>query len=388
MIRLLTAGESHGPAVTTILEGIPAGLRLTPDDINHDLTRRQKGFGSGARMKIEKDQVQILGGVMGGATIGSPISLHINNLDHVKWRNKAVSPLTTPRPGHADLTGAIKYGYKDLRYSLERASARETTARVAAAAICRKLLIEFGIKIGSYVTDIGSVQAQLEGVPIEKRISLSEQSDVRCPDPKASEEMRKHIRVIMQDKDTLGGVFEVVALGVPPGLGSYVHWDRRIEALLAKAILSIHAIKGVEIGPAFDNAHKRGTNVHDEIILEGDTITRNTNRAGGTEGGVTTGQPLVLRAAMKPLSTTLNPLQTVDLATGKPSPTTYERSDFCAVPRAAVVGEEMVAIVLADELLRKIGGDSLEEMHPRFSALRRASLNDIVMDNEPTIFWS
>ncbi|MBS60116.1 MAG: chorismate synthase [Anaerolineaceae bacterium] len=387
MIRLLTAGESHGPAVTTILEGIPAGLRLAPDDINHDLARRQKGFGSGGRMKIEKDQVQILSGVMSGITVGSPISLQINNLDHVKWKDKAVPALTTPRPGHADLTGAIKYGYNDLRYSLERASARETTARVAAASVCRKLLNEFGIKIGSYVTEIGSIKAQVDDIPIEQRISLSEQSDVRCPDDKASEDMRQHIRKIMQDKDTLGGVFEVVALGVPPGLGSYVHWDRKIEAILAKAILSIHAIKGVEIGPAFDNSRKRGTEVHDEIILEGDSITRNTNRAGGTEGGVTTGQPLVLRAAMKPISTTLNPLQTVDLATGKPGPTTYERSDFCAVPRAAVVGEAMVAFVLADELLRKIGGDSLNEMHPRFNALPQASLNDITINNEPTIFW-
>ena len=387
MIRLLTAGESHGPAVTAILEGIPAGLRLTPDDINHELARRQKGFGSGGRMKIEKDQVQILGGVMSGITIGSPISLQINNLDHVKWKDKAVPALTTPRPGHADLTGAIKYGYSDLRYSLERASARETTARVAAAAICRKLLNEFGIKIGSYVTQIGSIKAQVDDIPIEQRISLSEQSDVRCPDEETSEKMRKHIRQIMQDKDTLGGVFEVVALNVPPGLGSYVHWDRKIEAILAKAMLSIHAIKGVEIGPAFDNSRKRGTEVHDEIILEGDSITRNTNRAGGTEGGVTTGQPLVLRAAMKPISTTLNPLQTVDLATGKPGPTTYERSDFCAVPRAAVVGEAMVAFVLSDELLRKIGGDSLDEMHPRFNTLPQASLNDITIDDEPTIFW-
>ena len=387
MIRLLTAGESHGPAVTAILEGIPAGLRLAPDDINHQLARRQKGFGSGGRMKIEKDQVQILGGVMSGITVGSPISLQIQNLDHVKWKDKAVPALTTPRPGHADLTGAIKYGYSDLRYSLERASARETTARVAAAAICRKLLGEFGIKIGSYVTEIVSIQAQVEDIPIEQRISLSEESDVRCPDHKVSEKMRQHIRQIMQDKDTLGGVFEVVALNVPPGLGSYVHWDRKIEAILAKAMLSIHAIKGVEIGPAFDNSRKRGTEVHDEIILEGDSITRNTNRAGGTEGGVTTGQPLVLRAAMKPISTTLNPLQTVDLATGKPGPTTYERSDFCAVPRAAVVGEAMVAFVLADELLRKIGGDSLDEMHPRFNTLPRASLNDITIDDEPTIFW-
>ena len=387
MIRLLTAGESHGPAVTAILEGIPAGLRLTPDDINHELARRQKGFGSGGRMKIEKDQVQILGGVMSGITIGSPISLQINNLDHVKWKDKAVPALTTPRPGHADLTGAIKYGYSDLRYSLERASARETTARVAAAAICRKLLNEFGIKIGSYVTQIGSIKAQVDDIPIEQRISLSEQSDVRCPDEETSEKMRKHIRQIMQDKDTLGGVFEVVALNVPPGLGSYVHWDRKIEAILAKAMLSIHAIKGVEIGTAFDNSRKRGTEVHDEIILEGDSITRNTNRAGGTEGGVTTGQPLVLRAAMKPISTTLNPLQTVDLATGKPGPTTYERSDFCAVPRAAVVGEAMVAFVLSDELLRKIGWDSLDEMHPRFNTLPQASLNDITIDDEPTIFW-
>ena len=387
MIRLLTAGESHGPAVTAILEGIPAGLRLAPDDINYELARRQKGFGSGGRMKIEKDQVQILGGVMSGITIGSPISLQINNLDHVKWKDKAVPALTTPRPGHADLTGAIKYGYSDLRYSLERASARETTARVAAAAICRKLLNEFGIKIGSYVTQIGSIKAQVDDIPIEQRISLSEQSDVRCPDEETSEKMRKHIRQIMQDKDTLGGVFEVVALNVPPGLGSYVHWDRKIEAILAKAMLSIHAIKGVEIGTAFDNSRKRGTEVHDEIILEGDSITRNTNRAGGTEGGVTTGQPLVLRAAMKPISTTLNPLQTVDLATGKPGPTTYERSDFCAVPRAAVVGEAMVAFVLSDELLRKIGGDSLDEMHPRFNTLPQASLNDITIDDEPTIFW-
>ena len=387
MIRLLTAGESHGPAVTAILEGIPAGLRLAPDNINYELARRQKGFGSGGRMKIEKDQVQILGGVMSGITIGSPISLQINNLDHVKWKDKAVPALTTPRPGHADLTGAIKYGYSDLRYSLERASARETTARVAAAAICRKLLNEFGIKIGSYVTQIGSIKAQVDDIPIEQRISLSEQSDVRCPDEETSEKMRKHIRQIMQDKDTLGGVFEVVALNVPPGLGSYVHWDRKIEAILAKAMLSIHAIKGVEIGTAFDNSRKRGTEVHDEIILEGDSITRNTNRAGGTEGGVTTGQPLVLRAAMKPISTTLNPLQTVDLATGKPGPTTYERSDFCAVPRAAVVGEAMVAFVLSDELLRKIGGDSLDEMHPRFNTLPQASLNDITIDDEPTIFW-
>ncbi len=387
MLRFLTAGESHGPAVTAILEGMPAGLPLSAADIDRDLARRQKGFGSGGRMKIEKDRVQILGGVMHAQTIGAPICLQVSNLDHVKWQGKAVTPLTTPRPGHADLTGAIKYGYRDLRYSLERASARETTARVAAAAVCRKLLAEFGVTVGSYVTDIGSVAADLAAIPIEERSARAEESDVRCPHPKAAADMRAHIRETMEAKDTLGGVFEVVALGVPPGLGSHVHWDRKIEGRLAQAMLSIHAIKGAEVGPAFENARRAGTEVHDEIILEGERVTRRTNRAGGTEGGVTTGQPLLVRAAMKPLSTTLNPLQTVDLASGNPSPTTYERSDFCAVPRAAVVGEAMVAFVLADELLRKLGGDSLVEIKPRFEELRTATLDDLPMDAQEQIFW-
>lgn len=387
MLRFLTAGESHGAAVTAILEGMPAGLPLSEEDIDRDLARRQRGFGSGGRMKIEKDRVQILGGVMQAETIGAPISLQIINLDHVKWQGKAVPPLTTPRPGHADLTGAIKYNYRDLRYSLERASARETTARVAAAAICRKLLSEFGITVGSYVTEIGSVQADVAAIPIEERAARAEESDVRCPHPEAAELMRNHIRETMEAKDTLGGVFEVVALGVPPGLGSYVHWDRKIEGRLAQALLSIHAIKGAEVGRAFENARRPGTGVHDEIFIEGERVTRRTNRAGGTEGGITTGQPLRLRAAMKPISTTLNPLQTVDLATGEPSPTKYERSDFCAVPRAAVVGEAMVAFVLADELLRKLGGDSLTEMKPRFNDLRLATLDNLRMDAHEHIFW-
>ena len=387
MLRFLTAGESHGAAVTAILEGVPAGLPLSAEDIDRDLARRQRGFGSGGRMKIEKDRVQILGGVMHRETIGAPVCLQVINLDHVKWQNKAVPPLTTPRPGHADLTGAIKYGYRDLRYSLERASARETTARVAAAAVCRKLLAEFGITVGSYVTEIGGVAADLAAIPIEERAARAEESDVRCPHPGAAEAMRIHIRETMEAKDTLGGVFEVVALGVPPGLGSYVHWDRKIEGRLAQALLSIHAIKGAEVGPAFENARRPGTGVHDEIFLEGERVTRRTNRAGGTEGGITTGQPLILRAAMKPLSTTLNPLQTVDLATGEPAPTKYERSDFCAVPRAAVVGEAMVAFVLAEELLRKLGGDSLLEMKPRFEALRLATLDNLRMDAHEHVFW-
>ena len=387
MLRFLTAGESHGPAVSAILEGMPAGLPLGAEDIDHDLARRQKGFGSGGRMKIEKDRVEILGGVMHGHTIGAPICLQVSNLDHVKWQGKAVPPLTTPRPGHADLTGAVKYGYRDLRYSLERASARETTARVAAAAICRKLLAEFGISVSSYVTEIGSVSADLSEIPVEQRAARADESDVRCPHPQAAEAMLEHIHEAIEAKDTLGGVFAVVALGVPPGLGSHVHWDRKIEGRLAQALLSIHAIKGAEVGPAFENARKPGTEVHDEIFLEGEQVTRRTNRAGGTEGGVTTGQPLLLRAAMKPLSTTLNPLQTVDLARGEPAPTTYERSDFCAVPRAAVVGEAMVAYVLADELLRKLGGDSLAEMKPRFASLRAATLDDLPMEAQEHVFW-
>ena len=387
MLRFLTAGESHGPAVTAILEGMPAGLPLGEEDIDRDLARRQKGFGSGGRMKIEKDRVQILGGVMHGHTIGAPICLQVSNRDHVKWQGKAVPPLTTPRPGHADLTGAIKYGYRDLRFSLERASARETTARVAAAAVCRKLLTEFGVSVDSYVTEIGSVTADLSDVSIEERAARADECDVRCPHPEVAEAMRAHIRETMEAKDTLGGVFEVVALGVPPGLGSHVHWDRKIEGRLAQALLSIHAIKGVEVGPAFENARKPGTEVHDEIFLEGEQVTRRTNRAGGTEGGVTTGQPLLLRAAMKPLSTTLNPLQTVDLANGETAPTTYERSDFCAVPRAAIVGEAMVAFVLADELLRKLGGDSLTEIKPRFEALRAATLDDLPMEAQEHVFW-
>lgn len=388
MIRLLTAGESHGPAVTAILEGIPAGLPLTQEDIDHDLVRRQKGFGSGGRMKIEKDRVQILGGVMRDQTIGAPISLHVTNLDHIKWNNRAIKPMTSPRPGHADMVGAIKYGYRDLRYSLERASARETTARVAAAAICRKMLAKFGIYVGSYVSEIGNVVSDISSIPIEERTARADQSEVRCPDPEADAAMRKHIGDVMQAKDTLGGVFEVIALGVPPGLGSHVHWDRKIEGRLAQALLSIHAIKGVEIGPAFENSRKRGTEVHDEMFLEGGMISRRTNRAGGTEGGITTGQPLVLRASMKPLSTTLTPLQTVDLNIGEASPTEYERSDFCAVPRAAIVGEAMVAFVLADEIVRKIGGDSLSEMMPRFDKLRRATLSDLAMDGKDVVFWS
>ena len=386
-LRFLTSGESHGPALMAILEGMPAGLPLSADDLRDDLARRQGGYGRGGRMLIEKDAAQILGGVMGGATTGAPIGLLIRNRDWKSWRDRDIAPLTVPRPGHADLTGAIKYGYRDLRLALERASARETAARVAVGAVCKRLLGAFEITVGGYVVEIGGVAADLADMPFAQRFAASEDSDVRCPDPAAGEAMRARIHQAKVDRDTLGGVFEVAALGLPPGLGSHVHWDRRLSGRLMGAVGSIHAIKGVEVGPAFENARRQGTAVHDPIALGDDgALRRPSNRAGGLEGGITTGEPLVVRAAMKPISTTLNPIDSVDLATGGRSPTQYERSDFCAVPAAAVVGEAMVAFVLADALIEKLGGDSLDEMRPRFAALRRGRLDDLPMDNAPWRF--
>lgn len=389
MLRFLTAGESHGPSLTAILDGLPAGLPLTPEIINHELARRQQGYGSGGRMKIERDTVQILGGVMGGETTGAPLALLVQNADHVKWKGKPIPPLTTPRPGHADLTGAVKYGYHDLRPTLERSSARETTMRVAVGAVCKHLLRQFGIVIGGYVKSIGEIEADFNGMPYSARFEAAEQSDVRCPDSIAAERMRARIHQIIQNKDTLGGVLEIVALNVPVGLGSYAQWDRRLEARLAQAVMSVQAIKGVEIGDAFENARLPGTQAHDSIHLMPDSqhLTRYTNRAGGTEGGISNGQPIVIRAAMKPIATTLTPQVTVDLAAGQEGPTRYERSDFCPVPRAVPILEAMAAFVLADALLEKLGGDSLNEMKPRFETLRQARLTDLPMDNFEHIWW-
>lgn len=382
MLRFLTAGESHGPGLVAILEGLPAGLPVNMEEINRQMQRRQKGYGSGGRMRIEKDQVSITGGVMQGQTTGAPVAIQIENRDWANWREKDVPAMTIPRPGHADLTGTIKYGYRELRLALERASARETAARVAVGALCQWMLAQFEITIGSYVVQIGQVSTNISDVlPYPERFTAAEKTDVRCPDPAAAEAMQAAIREAMAVKDTLGGVFEVVALGLPPGLGSHVHWDRRLGARLLAAVGSIQAIKGVEIGPAFQNASRYGTQVHDEVFAEGSRLIRRTNRSGGLEGGITTGQPLVVRAAMKPISTTLTPLRSVDLATGAPATTRYERSDICAVPRAAVVGEAMVAFVLADAMIEKLGGDSLAEMQPRFAALRRGTLEELEMDN-------
>ena len=387
MLRFFTAGESHGPSLIAILEGMPAGLSITPDVIDKELERRQKGYGAGGRMKIEKDTVQILGGVMAGETTGAPIALLVQNADHVKWKGKAIEPITAPRPGHADLTGAVKYGYKDLRPALERASARETAMRVAAGAVCKHFLAQFGIVVGGYVKSIGEVDADLNGIDYPVRFEAAEQNDVRCPDKVAAEKMRARIEAVIHAKDTLGGVLEIVALNVPVGLGSFSQWDKRLEAKLAMAVMSVQAIKGVEIGDAFENAKRLGTQAHDSVGLNGRDLVRSTNRAGGIEGGISNGGPIVIRAAMKPIATTLTPQQTVDLATGSESPTKYERSDFCPVPRAVPILKSMVAFVLADALIEKLGGDSLSEMRPRFAALRKATLEDLKMDNTPHVFW-
>ena len=384
VLRFLTAGESHGPELTAILEGMPAGLALDREDLDRQMARRQKGYGSGGRMKIEKDSLRITAGFMNGQTTGGPIAVRIANLDFAKWRERDIPPMTIPRPGHADLTGAVKYGYRELRLALERASARETAARVAVGAICRQLLSALNIDVGSYVVAIGDVLANIPAdLPYAERFAFSETNDVRCPIPDSVEPMRQRIRAIMEAKDTLGGVFEVVVLGAPPGLGSHVHWDRRLDARLLWSVGSIHAVKGVEIGPAFTNAAQPGSQVHDEIFRDdAGNLFRRTNNAGGFEGGITTGEVIVIRAAMKPISTVLNPRQSVDLASGSAAETVYERSDFCAVPRAAVVGEAMASITVAEAIIEKLGGDTLAEMQDRLSTLRLARLRDLPMDNE------
>ena len=391
MLRFLTAGESHGPELTVILEGLPAGISVERADIDFELDRRRRGEGSGGRMSIEDDRVRITGGVMAGKTTGAPISLVIANKDFIAWRDRAISPMTIPRPGHADLTSAIKYGYGDLRLGLERASARETAARVAMGALCKKFLAHFDITIGSHVISIGAAEAKLPQQPDFAPLLLqAETSPVRCHDEVATGAMIEEIRKAREAGDTLGGIFQCVALNVPPGLGSHVEWDRRLTARLMAAVGSIPAIKGVQFGNAFTDACQMGSKVHDEILpaQSGSTtaLKRGSNRAAGVEGGISTGAPLLIRAAMKPISTTLKGIDSVNLATGKPVKTVYERSDICAVPRASVVAEAMVAFVLADALIEKLGGDSIEEMMPRFRSLRSSQLEDLPMDNIPWKF--
>ncbi|MBI5304263.1 MAG: chorismate synthase [Chloroflexi bacterium] len=375
-MRFLTAGESHGPALTGIVEGLPAGLRVDADAINRDLARRQIGVGRSARMRIETDRVEILGGVVDGKTIGAPVALRIENLDYANWKDKVVPPQTIPRPGHADLAGAIKYGFDDLRMVAERASARETAMRVACGSVARQLLAEFGIILGSHVLEIGGIIAQVPSIPYAEIFSRAQASDVIVADETSATKIRERIEEVMRAKDTIGGVIEIVALNVPVGLGSHVQWDRKLDGRLAQAVMSIQSVKGVEIGDAWENARKVGTQVQDEIVatdqlpITNHKFTRQTNRAGGLEGGITNGMPIVIRAALKPIATTVTPLRSIDLATGEPALAQYQRSDFSHVPRACVIGEAMVAFVLADALMEKLGGDSINEMRQRMENLK------------------
>lgn len=360
-LRFLTAGESHGPGLTVIVEGMPAGVPLTEEQIAVDLRRRQGGYGRGGRMLIEQDYAHITAGVTGGRTTGAPIALGIENKDYVNWKDKSLPPITVPRPGHADLAGALKYQHQDMRLVLERSSARETTARVAAAAVAKALLSELGVNIGSHVVAIGGVEAAVPEVPWEELFRRAEESEVRCADPEATRRMVERIDEAKANRDTLGGVVEVVAWGLAPGVGSFVHWDRKLDGRIAGAVMSINAIKGVEIGDGFASAARPGTQAQDAIRWGAGRPIRATNRAGGTEGGVTNGEPIVVRAAMKPISTTLTPQPSVDVRTGTETVMEYQRSDICAVPAAAVVVEAMVALVLADAYLEKFGGDNIAE---------------------------
>src|SRR5881409_2834688 len=373
-IRFTTAGESHGRGLVGVLEGIPAGLPLAAEAVNAELKRRMGGYGRGARMKIESDQIEWLAGVRAGETLGSPIAMLIWNRDWEHWQDvmapEADDPrgerrrqVTRPRPGHADLAGSLKYDRSDARDILERASARETVARVACGAICKILLGAFDIEIGSHVVELGGVVARPQ-TPLPTPLNaVADESPVRCLDPEAEKEMVRRIDVAKAAGDTLGGIVEVVALGLPVGLGSHVSWDAKLDGRLAQALMSIPAVKGVELGLGFEAARRKGSEVHDEILPG---LARATNRAGGTEGGMTTGEPLVARVAMKPISTLMAPLRTVDLKTGGPAQAQSERSDVTAVPAMGVIAETMMALVLAQALLEKFGGDALSETKRNF----------------------
>jgi chorismate synthase len=384
MLRYLTAGESHGPCLTILIDGVPAGFPIDVAKINHDLWRRQQGYGRGGRMLIEKDEVQIRAGIRWGETLGSPVAFGIENRDWKNWTKKmSPSPedrdekiaVTKPRPGHADLNGVLKYDRRDIRDILERASARDTVSRTAAGAFAKQLLVPFGIRVMGYIRSIGGVSADLDGLSYEETYARAEESPVRSADSAAEEKMIALIEECKREGNTLGGIFEVVALGLPPGLGTHTQWDRKLDGRLAQALMSIQAIKGVEVGLGFEMARRRGSQVHDEIFFDPEKMVnegtprivptgfyRGSNNSGGTEGGMTNGAPLVVRVAMKPISTLMSPLQSVDLRTKQSADASVERSDVCAAPAAAVVGESVVAFELASALLEKLGGDSLREI--------------------------
>ena len=376
-LRFVTAGESHGPGLTAIVEGLPAGLELRPEDIDRDLARRQLGHGRGGRMKIEKDRAEVVAGVRHGRTLGSPVALRIENRDYRNWEERMnpwpvdapVDEVHLPRPGHADLAGVMKYGHSDVRNVLERASARETAARVAAGALAKTYLRALGVVIRSHVTRIGTVAAPERDDPGPEEFEGVDESPVRCLDAAASDAMVAEIDTARKANESLGGVFEVRAFGVVPGIGSYVSWEERLDGRLAAAIMSIQAIKGVGIGDGFDLAGRVGSRAHDEIFFSEERgYFRDTNRAGGLEGGMTTGDPLVVRAAMKPLPTLTKPLRSVDIETKEPAQALRERTDSCTVPAAAVVGEAMVALVLAAAYGEKLGGDHVDDVKAALGA--------------------
>jgi chorismate synthase len=378
MLRVLTAGESHGKRLVAVVEGLPAGIPVSTKEIAHELRRRRHGYGRSGRQKLEADRLEVLSGVRHGRTLGSPVAISIDNAEWdakysrlmaVEGEPDPDERLTRPRPGHADLVGVQKYGFDDVRNVLERASARETAARVAAAAVCRAFLGELGIQLISHVVRIGRVSVAASArPPLPGDLDAIDASPVRCADGSAAAKMIAEIELAQRERDTLGGVFEVLAYGSPPGLGSHVHYDRKLDARLALALMSIQSVKGVEVGDGFASASRRGSKAHDEIVRRDGRLARTTARAGGIEGGMSTGQPIRVRAAMKPISTVPRPLSTVDLATGKADVAINQRTDVCAVPAGAVVGEAAVAVVLADAVLEKFGGDSLPETRRNLDA--------------------
>ena len=390
MLRYFTAGESHGPCLTMIIDGVPAGFPIDIAKINHDLWRRQQGYGRGGRMLIEKDEVQIRSGIRWGETLGSPVALGIENRDWKNWTKKMSAAaedrddkisVTKPRPGHADLTGVLKYDRSDIRDVLERASARDTVSRTAVGSFSKQLLSPFSIRIMGYIRSIGAVASDTEGLTYEEVYARAEESPVRTADKTAEEKMIALIEDCKKAGDTLGGIFEVAVLGLPPGLGTHTQWDRKLDGRLAQALMSIQAIKGVEIGLGFEMARRRGSQAHDEIFFDPAKMVgegtprivptgfyRGSNNSGGTEGGMTNGAPLVVRVAMKPISTLMSPLQSVDLRSKQPADASVERSDVCAAPAAAVVGESVVAFELANAFLEKFGGDSLREIKRNYES--------------------
>lgn len=384
MIRYYTAGESHGQALVGIIEGVPAGLSISSEYINHQLWRRQQGYGRGGRMRIETDKVEILSGVRFGKTLGSPIAMMVRNKDWQNWTErmsvegsgKGIEKITLPRPGHADFVGTVKYNFDDIRNVIDRASARETAMRVACCTIAKRFLEEFGIYVGSHVLSIGTAELVNRNAvdtlvekfsrQISKLSDVADGSEVRILDKSTEAKAIAAIKSCKKKGDTLGGIFEVLVSGLPIGLGSYVHYDRKLDGQIAQAVMSIHAVKGVEIGEGFENARRFGSDVHDEIISKNGKVTRPTNRAGGLEGGVTNGELLVIRGAMKPISTLANPLRTVDIKSKKTTQSRYERSDVCAVPACSVIGESVVSPVIANAFLEKYGGDSIAEIKKRY----------------------